>query len=160
MSVEHMSRPIVVALAVAAIATTGAPAVAGNPSGNPRDLALAIAKWNLAGQYGRVWQTLEPRYRRVVPRPVWEACQRRNAKRLEGAQVSGVKVTDSYPDVITLPLLGRKHVVAVTSQATVEIAGQRRTVTGTSYYAKVGGRWYALWQPETFRAYKARRCPG
>jgi hypothetical protein len=35
----------------------------------------------------------------------------------------------------------------------------RHTVRDTVYVTLVGGRLKGLWEPETYRAYKAGRCP-
>ena len=67
--------------------------------------------------------------------------------------------SDAYADRITLPLLGTVSVVAVSVEAKYEYLGVKRTARDTLYWTNVGGNWRGLWKPETYRAYKAHRCP-
>jgi hypothetical protein len=118
-----------------------------------------VIRWNIAGQYGRVWQTLHPRYQQVVSQSFWTACKRRIAAKSVGLVVRDFRVTGSRPATITLPLLGRLHVTAVRASLTFRYQGQTQTVTQTNYYVKVGGAWKGFWTLGDFRAYQAHRCP-
>ncbi len=70
-----------------------------------------------------------------------------------------MKVTETYPDRVTLPLLGPVRVTAVSVELKAAILGKTITARETLYVTKVGSTWYGLWEPETYRAYKAKRCP-
>ncbi len=111
------------------------------------------------GQYGRVWPLLHPRYRRVTTRAFWESCQRKRARVADGIEWISIKATDAYADRIALPLLGTVPVVAVSIEAKFEYLGAKRTVRDTVYWMRLNGKWIGLWEPETYRAYKAHRCP-
>ena len=131
-------------------------AAAGN---DPKSLTLEVTNANLRGQYGKVWPRLHPRYRAVTTRSFWESCQRKRGSDRAGAEFLSLKVTETYPDRITLPLLGRLGVTAVSIEARVKYLGETTTVRDTVYVTKVSGTWFGLWDPETYRSYKAKRCP-
>ena len=124
-----------------------------------KKLQVAVTWANIRGQYGRVWPILHPRYQRVTTRSFWEECQRKEARKTQGVEWLSIRATDAYGDRITLPLLGRVNVVAVSVEANVEYLGAKRTIRDTLYWMKVGGKWRGLWGPETYRAYRVHRCP-
>lgn len=93
----------------------------GADGGDAGKFIVQALNWQTQRQYGRVWRVLDPRYRRAVARSFWEACQRRQADALAGVEWESFKATDSYRDTITLPLLGRVHVTAVTVQGAVQV---------------------------------------
>jgi len=126
-----------------------------------RTLTEEVAWANIRGQYETVWQRLQlhPRYQRVTSRAFWESCQRKRARAQARVKWISIKGTSAYPAQITLPLLGSIPVVAVSVEAKVEYLGKRRTVRDTFYWARADIGWYGLWDPETYRAYKAHRCP-
>jgi hypothetical protein len=74
-----------------------------------------------------------------------------------------VKATAAYPDRITLPLLGSIPVVAISVEAKNRYHGSTRTVRDTHYWTNTKLNGYeaftSLWDPATYRAYKAHRCP-
>lgn len=146
------------ALTLAVVTAFFVPSAATATSG-PGSIVLEVVSANLRGQYGKVWATLHPRYRKVTTRAFWEGCQRKIAADRAGVEFRSVKVIETYPDRVTLPVLGSVRVTAVTVEAKVEYLGKARTITDTVYVTKVGSRWYGLWEPETYRAYKAKRCP-
>jgi hypothetical protein len=129
---------------------------------SPQDLAVNVLKWNFDRQFGRVWSALHPRYQRVVPRSFWEACKRSEVEgQLSTITMKSIRAVDSYADTITLPLLGRLHVRAVTLElkyTQASVAGTQ-TARDTQYFTQVGGEWKGLWDASTYSAYKARRCP-
>lgn len=114
---------------------------------------------SIRGQYGRVWPLLHPRYQRVTTRAFWEACQRKRARKTAGVKWLSVKAPVAYPTGVTLPLLGSIPVVAVIVDSKFKHLGKTQTVRDTHYWAPLNGWWVALWDPETYRAYKAHRCP-
>jgi hypothetical protein len=103
------SWAVVVAVATAS-AALGAPA--SRRVDDPKVLSVNVVKWNFLGQYGRVWQTLDPRFQKVTTRTFWESCKRKNAP--EGITVQSIKAIDSYSDSMTLPVVGHVNVEAVT----------------------------------------------
>jgi len=114
---------------------------------------------NIRGHYGKVWPLLHPRYQRVTTRAFWEACQRRRARQFAGVKWLSVKATGASADRITLPLLGSIPVVGVSVEAKIKYLGSTRTVRDTLYWKLNGGGFASLWDPATYRAYKAHRCP-
>jgi hypothetical protein len=124
-------------------------------------LTVELAWANIRGQYETVWQRLQlhPRYQRVTSRASWESCQRKRARAQAGVKWISIKATSAYPDRVTLPLLGNIPVIAVSVEAKIEYRGKRRTVRDTFYWAEADIGWNGLWDPETYRAYKAHRCP-
>jgi hypothetical protein len=129
---------------------------------SPQELAVNVIEWNLDQQFGRVWSVLHPRYQRVVKRSFWEGCKWRQAEgQLVGMTMKSVRAVDSYAATITLPLLGKKHVRAVTLELKYTQPSVKGTQTAreTQYFTQVGGEWKGLWDAATYGAYKAHRCP-
>jgi len=134
-------------------------ACAASAGTDPKSLVREVTNANFRGQYGKIWPSLHPRYRAVTTRAFWESCQRKRADARAGVEVLSVKVSETYPDRITLPLLGRVAVTAVSVELRVNYLGEPSTVRDTLYVMKVSGTWFGLWDPETYRAYRAKRCP-
>jgi len=126
-----------------------------------RALTVDLAWANSRGRYETVWQRLQlhPRYQRVTTRAFWESCQRKRARAQAGVKWISIKAPSAYPDRITLPLLGSIPVAAVSVEAKIEYLGKRRTVRDTFYWAQGNIGWNGLWDPETYHAYEAHRCP-
>ena len=124
-----------------------------------KDLQVKMTWANIRGQYGFVWPLLNPQYRRVTTRAFWEACQRKRARQTAGVKWISVKATDAYPDRITLPLLGAIPVVAISVEAKFTYLGSTRTVRDTFYWLNGDRGFTSLWDPATYRAYEAHRCP-
>jgi hypothetical protein len=72
---------------------------------------------------------------------------------------TSVKATDAHPDRITLPLFGSIPVVAISVEATFTYLGSTGTVRDTFYWGYGDREYTSLWDPATYRAYKAHRCP-
>jgi hypothetical protein len=137
---------------------------AGTSSAQPRGddaktLAVNVVKWNLLAQYGRIWQVLHPRYQQVAGRTLWQSCKEKAGADYAALTLKSVKALDSYPDTMTLPLLGKIKVQAVTLRAVIASGGQSQTVTDTVYFTKVGGQWKGLWTLADYKAYSHHRCP-
>jgi hypothetical protein len=128
-----------------------------------KELQVKMTWANIRGQYGFVWPLLNPQYQRVTTRAFWEACQRKRARQTAGVKWISVKATDAYPGRITLPLLGSIPVVAISVEAKFKYLGSTRTVRDTFYWTDTKldgyGMYTSLWDPATYRAYKAHRCP-
>ena len=124
-----------------------------------KELQVRMTWANIRGQYGFVWPLLNPQYQRVTTRAFWEACQRKRARQTAGVKWISVKATAAYPDRITLPLLGSIPVVAVSVEAKIKYLGSTRTVRDTFYWLSGDRGFTSLWDPATYRAYKAHRCP-
>jgi hypothetical protein len=122
--------------------------------------AVETSWQGIRAQYGRVWPKLHPRCQRVTSRERWEACQRKEARQAAEWEFLSVRATDAYPDSMRFPLLGRIRFTAVTLRARARHAALGvRTITDTVYVVKVAGRWKGLWEPESYRAYRAGKCP-
>jgi len=115
---------------------------------------------SIRGQYGKVWPLLHPRYQRVTTRAFWEACQRKRAQKRAGVEWISVKSTGAYKDWVTRPLLGWIPVVVIGIEVKFRDRGTTQTVRETHYWTPdTHGEFAALWDPATYRAYKAHRCP-
>jgi len=124
-----------------------------------KELQVKMTWATIHGQYGFVWPQLTPRYRRVTTRSFWEACQRKRARQAAGVKWISIKATAVYPYRITLPLFGSTTVAAVSVEAKFTYLGSTGTVRDTFYWLNGDKGFTSLWDPATYRAYKAHRCP-
>ena len=124
-----------------------------------KELQVKMTWATIHGQYGFVWPLLNPQYQRVTTRAFWEACQRKRARQAAGVKWISIKATAVYPNRITLPLFGSTTVAAVSVEAKFKYRGSIRTVRDTSYWLNGDRGFTSLWDPATYRAYKAHRCP-
>ena len=168
-----MTRARAAGLIGASLLALAAPATSASSTKYELLKQLQVAQtWaSIRGQYGKVWPLLHPRYQRVTTRAFWEACQRKHARKTAGVKWLSVKATAAYPDRVTLPLLGKVPAVAVIVEAKIKHGGRTQTVRDTHYWAPLhwtvgrdgsvtgDGNWVSLWDPVTYRAYKAHRCP-
>ena len=124
-----------------------------------KEIQVKMTWANIRGQYGFIWPLLNPQYQRVTTRAFWEACQRKRARQTAGVKWISVKATAAYPDRITLPLLGSIPVVAIRVEAKFTYLGSTGTFRDTFYWRNGDSGFTSLWDPATYRAYKAHRCP-
>jgi hypothetical protein len=108
---------------------------------------------------GASGKSCTPSYQRALSRTFWENCLRKKAEAIADIEWKSYKAVDSYHDVITLPLLGRTPVEAVTVRAVVEYLGKEQTVSDTRYFVRVGGEWRGVPLSADYRAYKAHSGP-
>jgi hypothetical protein len=150
----------IAALLVASIVAVALATTAAARSKSAEAFAVATSWQNINGQYGRVWPKLHPRYQRVTTREKWEACQRKRDRETVEWEWLSLRATDSYPDARRLPLLGYVRFTAVSMVGRIRhpVYGTR-TIRDTLNYMRIGGRWKGLWEPTTYRAYRAGRCP-
>jgi hypothetical protein len=149
---QRLALMVVVVLASAVPAT----AMAGD---SPGTVEQNVVRWNFAGQYGRIWQTLHPAYQKVVSRSFWQACKVASANKTASVDFASLDITDTYADTLTFPVLGRLDVTAVTASMKYKYLGTTHTTADTVYFIRVGGQWKGLWDTATYKAYKAHRCP-
>jgi hypothetical protein len=154
-----LQRRTLIALCVACFCLGGSTAHAATQSDTPRSLSVKAVQWNFLHEYGRVWQLLHPRYQRVTTRAFWESCKRKKAP--AGVNVKSIKAIDSYPDTITLPLLGRVRVEAVAIELRYTVAGSTnvQSANDTIYWVRYGKGWKGLWALSDYQAYSHHRCP-
>jgi hypothetical protein len=152
-------RRVFVLLVVVVVILVACGASEASNNGDVKKVAVALVWENIHAQYGKVWATLHPRYQRVTTRAFWESCQRRKAEQQAGVDWLSIRASDAYSDRVSLPLLGTIPVTAVTIEAKVSYLGAKHTISDTNYWVKLGSSWRGLWNPETYRAYKAHRCP-
>lgn len=126
---------------------------------DPRSLAVQVVKWNFLAEYGRIWQLLDPRYQRLTTRTFWETCKRKNAG--QGLQLKSIKAIDSYPDSLSLPVVGKVKVVAVALEMkyTHPSLSGVQTANDTVYWERYQGQWRGLWTVADYKAYSNHRCP-
>lgn len=154
-----------VKLALAAVAAvlvfgTAHEAAQARPAGSdPRSLAVQVVKWNFLGEYGRIWQMLDPRFQRITTRTFWENCKRKNAP--AGVTLKSIKAIDSYPDQISLPVVGKLKVTAVALEMRYTHPALQgvQTAHDTVYWERYRGQWKGLWTLADYQAYSHHRCP-
>jgi hypothetical protein len=162
MSTEGKQMKSLVVFAAAALLLV-APATASQRGDSAEAVAVNVSHWNSEGQFGKVWDTLHPAYQRIAGRSFWQSCKVKQANSLSAMGIEfdagSVHATDSFTDTITLPVLGRVNVTAVTLAAKFKLSGKVHSVTDTVNLTKVNGKWKGLWSPADYKAYKAHRCP-
>ena len=124
-----------------------------------KELQVKMAWANIHGDYGFAWPLLTPQYKRVTTRAFWEACQRKRARETAGVKWISIKAASPYLARITFPLFGSMKVAAVGVEAKFKYRGSTRTVRDTFYWRNGDSGFTSLWDPATYRAYKAHRCP-
>src|SRR4051812_12011695 len=68
------ARLVILALLGAALGPPSSVAATGTVrADDPASLSVQVARWNVLHQFDRVWQTIDPRDRRVTTRNFWES---------------------------------------------------------------------------------------
>jgi hypothetical protein len=153
------ARLAIVALLAAALAPASSVAATGTVrADDPASLSVQVARWNVLHQFDRVWQTIDPRDRRVTTRNFWESCKKKIAP--EGLKVKSLTAT-SRQVTIGLPPLGRVKVTVVTlkTRYTLPTLSGVRTAITTIFWTRSSGHWKGLWSASDYRAYSHHRCP-
>jgi hypothetical protein len=143
------------------VSTATTSPMATEPVETPGDFALAAVDANLKGQYGKIWSVLHPLHQETTTRGEWESCKREEAQGRAGMKINEVEVVESYPDSYDDPAIGVVDAVAVTVRMKFEhplLEGEQEA-TDTLHVLNVDGAWRGLWEPATYEAYVAGRCP-
>jgi hypothetical protein len=151
-------RPrLVVALVLVALAV---PASAWAVT-SPAQRAVQVAKLSLNGNHAQRWDALHPKYKAVVSKARFVACERQASAGLGKIKVIGVQAEGTSVYHVKLPLLGTVDVNDVTLAITF-----RRGTGKTNQIAEVEslwvanhGRWVHVYSPDEYNAYKAGKCP-
>jgi hypothetical protein len=145
-----------VALLLAALAATAAFAAA-----SPAQLAVSVAKSSFRGNQGSQWDALHPRYKAVVSRARFVACERKAAAAVGKITVVNVAALGTQVITAKLPLLGKVDVNDVTLAVTFRRAGSRNALIAQidSLWVAHKGRWVRIYAPTEYAAYRAGRCP-
>jgi hypothetical protein len=119
-----------------------------------------IAKAVFARQYNAVWNYIEPAYRATVKKSAWRRCEASLVKSTGSLRVSRISVANSRRLHSTLPVLGRVTLVDVSLQFLYTLPGEKKVQAGilSAYWVKTQGKWYAVWLPTQYSAYKAGKC--
>jgi hypothetical protein len=119
-----------------------------------------IAKAVFARQFETVWNYIEPTYRGTVKKSAWQHCEASLAKSTGSIRISRIAVALTRRLHSTLPVLGRVTLVDVTLQFLYRLHGQKKLHASvlSAYWVKVKGKWYAVWLPTQYSAYKAGKC--
>jgi hypothetical protein len=146
----------VVVLGAAAAVAGQAPAATDYPTLYSSEIAHAV----FAQQYDKVWSFIEPGYRSAVKRASWQRCVGELVKASHGLKVKSILVAGARDIHSVLPLLGRVALVDVSLQVLYQQPPSKTLRAGLSYayWVKSGRRWYAVWLPTQFSAYKAGKC--
>jgi hypothetical protein len=129
----------------------------------PNDYSKAVAKAAFAHNYGAIWAYLAPSYQKAVSESRWQKCQKQNPVAPPGVKIKSVKVANSQPVPIALPLLGHASVRTVTLQILFTRAGSGDQIAlQYAYWIKNSkGQWVAVWLPSVYAQYKSGGCdPG
>ena len=151
------SRLLLAAAAIAAAAVPGIAAAAGSPA----QRAVAIAKASLGGRHDVRWAALHPKYKAVVSKARFVACERRAAAGLGKITVASVQAEGTAVYRTTVPALGKVDVDDVTLAITFRRGGSTQTQTAEvdSLWVLHKGRWVHLYSPDEYKAYAAGKCP-
>jgi hypothetical protein len=119
-----------------------------------------IAHAVFSKHYGQVWNYIEPGYRSSVNRARWQHCLGELVAASHSVRVERIAVSGARDLHSTLPLLGKVALVDVSLQVLYKVAGNKALQAGVSnaYWVKSGHRWYAVWLPTQYSAYKAGKC--
>src|SRR5207244_451462 len=128
------------------------------PSG-PSKFSQAVAKAAFTHNYASVWGYLHPKLQKAVSESAWQSCQKHNPIASPGVKIGSVRVADSKPVPIALPLLGKQKIRAVTLQVLVTVGGGGQQVAiEYAYWVQDKGNWKAVWLPDVYSLYKSGKC--
>jgi hypothetical protein len=153
----RVSGRLVAALAVAALVVPASATAAASPA----ELSVRVVKSSLRGAQGAQWDVLHPKYKRVVAKSRFIACERQAAAGLGKITLKGVQAQGTRVIPATLPLLGKVEVEGVA----VLITYSRRGVKGNRmaeielFWVHNRGKYVRIIVPDEYKAYKAGRCP-
>jgi len=113
-----------------------------------------------AHRYGAAWSYIAPQYRAQVKRSVWHRCAVRFLAESKSDTIKRVQVAGSRRLRSTLPTLGPVRLVDVSIQVLYTLAGSKtlHATVVSAYWARLHGKWYAVWLPMQLSAYKAGQC--
>jgi hypothetical protein len=129
------------------------------PSG-PSKGSAAVAKAAFTHNYATVWSYLHPSLQKAVSQSKWQACQKKYPLSSPGVKIKSIKVADSEPTPITVPLLGAQTVRTVTLQVLFTTPASKGTQAALeyAYWVQDKGNWKAVWLPSQFQLYKSGQC--
>jgi hypothetical protein len=119
-----------------------------------------IAKAVFARQYNTVWNYIAPAYRAAVKKSAWRHCEAALVRSTGSLRISRISVANSRDLHSTLPVFGQVALVDVSIQFLYTLPGQKKVQAGvlSAYWVKMKGKWYAVWLPTQYSAYKAGKC--
>jgi hypothetical protein len=155
--VRPLRLGVVAVLAVAAMAGP----TAGGAVVTPTQRAVQVATLSLKGQHGQRWEALHPKYRAVVSKARFVACETKAAAGLGKLTIKGVAAEGTSVFHVTLPLLGAVDVNDVTLAVTFRrgAAKQDQIAEVESLWVANRGHWVHALTPDEYKAYKADKCP-
>jgi len=122
---------------------------------------VAVAKSAFNGNQGAQWDTLHPKYRKVVSRSRFVACERKAASAIGKIAVLRIAAEGSRVVRSNLPLLGTVNITDVTLAVTFRKGDEKasRVAELDSLWVPDRARWVRVLTPNEYRAYKAGTCP-
>jgi hypothetical protein len=129
------------------------------PSG-PSKFSQAVAKAAFSHNYGAVWGYLHPKLQKAISEAAWQKCQQRNPIASPGVKIGQVRIADSKPVPIALPLLGKRTMRTILLQVlfTAPGGGGQQIAIQYAYWIQDKGNWKAVWLPEVYSLYKSGKC--
>ncbi len=129
---------------------------------SPAQLAVSVAKSSfIKRDPGSQWDTLHPRYKAVVSKARFVACERKAAAAAGKITVVDVSAEGTRVFTAKLPLLGNVKVNDVTLAITYRQGSARTSQIAEfdSLWVSHRGRWVRIYAPADYQAYKSGRCP-
>jgi hypothetical protein len=154
-----VTRRFVPIAAAFALLAAAAPAV--HAAVSPAQFAIAVAKSAFNGKQGAQWDALHPKYKQVVTRARFVACERKAAAAIGTIKVLGVAAEGTRVIRAKLPLLGTVSVNDVTLAITYRKGTAKTSSTAEldSLWVSNRARWVRVLTPTEYQAYKVGKCP-
>ncbi len=150
-------KRLMLVLALLALAAPGAAWAAASPA----QIAVRVATLSLAGKQGAQWDSLHPKYKAVVTRARFVACERKAAAAIGKIKVLDVSAEGTQVVNAKLPLLGTVDVNDVTLAVTYRKGAQTSSQIAEvdSLWVAHRGHWVRIYSPSEYALYKAGKCP-
>jgi hypothetical protein len=149
------------ALVLVCLAALAAP-VAASAQASPAQRAVALVKASFPSTPGAQWDVLHPKYKRVVTKAKFVACERAAAAGVGTIKIVSVAAQGTRVFRTDVPLLGSNVAVNdVTLAITFRRGNEKTNRTGDfeSYWVAYKGGWARVFTPTAYEAYRAGKCP-
>jgi hypothetical protein len=124
----------------------------------PSKNSTAVAKAIFAHKFASAWTYVHPKLQKAISESKWESCQKRNPVASPGVKIRQVKIADSKPVPMSLPLLGKQKIRAVTVWILFSVSGSQQIATQYAYWVQDKGNWKMVWLPDQYSLYKSGKC--
>ncbi len=127
----------------------------------PSQLAVRVATASLNGTLGSQWDSLHPRYKAVVSKARFVACERKASAGIGKIKVLDVSAEGTQVIQTKMPLLGAVDVNDVTLAVIYRKGAEKssRIAEVDSLWVAHKGHWVRVYTSGEYAAYKAGKCP-